>query len=129
VTIPALPTNDQAEDAAASAMAHLLVEALARAADVTVLDLALDGGTFGIEGLVVACRELLRGPVAEDYSRQPGGYCMRAPTHPTLQLIARTGARLVEISYTVPTAFRAMVEASDAFQDLLATVSEEAQRG
>jgi hypothetical protein len=105
-----IDTVGQAEDAAATAMAHLLVEALARAADVSVLDLALDGGTFGIESLVWACRDLLRGPLAEDYSRRPGGYCMRAPTDPTLRALGVFGARVVELSYTARDPIKALAE-------------------
>jgi hypothetical protein len=75
--------------------------------------------------LLGVAEELLRsGFLDEDYR---GGYCAKAPTDPTLRLIGRTGAKLVEISYTVTSKHHAMDEAAVAFNDLLATVSENAQ--
>ena len=86
-------------------MARLLYGALDRLG--TVTDVPLE------EEMVLACRELLRGPLAEDGSREPGGYCMKAPTDPVLYELGRFGARLVELSYTVPDPLRAMDEAAE----------------
>jgi hypothetical protein len=99
-------TVDQAEDAAAVAMARLLEGALER-----------QGPFFSVlpdlDTLTVACRELLRGPVVEAFGiDQPhlGGYCMKAPTDPTLAALGHLGAQLVEISYQVRNVPRALDE-------------------
>ncbi len=105
-----LPTLKQAEDAGAVALAQLFCEALARAA---VGPGEYPPGTFespGFAYIVAACRELLRGPLADDGSRRPGGYCIRAPTDPTLRALGILGARLVEISYVVRNVPRALDE-------------------
>ena len=91
-----LPTSSQAEDAAARALMRLL-----------------QAGLGARKPLLTICKELLRGPVVEDYSRKLGGYAMRAPSDTTLIEIARVGARLVELSYTVSNAERAAQEAAE----------------
>jgi hypothetical protein len=121
-----LITNDQAEDAAATAMALLLEEVLTRrrpdrpAMEVYPAPLAIPW-----PDLVAACRVLLRGPVAEDLSRRPGGYCMRAPEDPQLYALGRLGAHLVELSYTSRNATRARVEAMAAIREWHNKESEE----
>jgi hypothetical protein len=103
-----LPTLEQAEDAAATAMAELLMDALERSRCSGPRPWNEEPG---LEDYVNACRELLRGPVDEDYSRRPGGYCMRAPRDPGLYALGRYGARLVELSYTARDLARALEEA------------------
>lgn len=94
-----LPTIDQAEDAAAEAMASLLWDAM---------DACPPSGV----PLLYACRELLRGPLAEDYSRRPGGYCLRAPRDPRLAALLHAGALIAELAYTVRDPERAIAEAA-----------------
>ena len=91
-----IPTAEEAEDAAARALMRLL-----------------QAGLGARKPLLTVCKELLRGPLVEDGSRQPGGYGMKGPTDPTLIEIARIGARLVELSYTVPNVERAAREAAE----------------
>jgi hypothetical protein len=103
-----LPTVEQAEDAAASALARLIWDGLHRRG----WD---DRDGLFLSDFVTACRELLRGPLADDGTRRPGGYCMKAPTDPTLWALGRFGAQLVEISYQVRNVPRAL----DEFEALL----------
>ena len=91
-----IPTAEQAEDAAARALARLIQEGFRRH-----------------HHLLPVCRELLRGPLVEDGSRVPGGYALKAPSDPTLREIGHIGAQLVELSYTVPNVERAAREARD----------------
>ena len=100
-----LPTVDQAEDAAANAMARLLVETTGRYFEHMPDEQIADA-------IRLACRDLLRGPVDEDHSRQLGGYCMKAPTDPTLRALGVLGNRLVELSYTTRDPQKAMAEAA-----------------
>jgi hypothetical protein len=113
-----LPTLEQAEDAAARALAALILGGVRwRLADDHLTTLR-EASNAAVECAVRdTCHELLRGPLAEDYSRQPGGYCMRAPTDPTLRAIGRLGARLVELSYTSP-ANKAAAEADELWAAL-----------
>jgi len=112
-------TPEQAEDAAASALATLVVVALLEDPKAEQLNdygwrvrtLARELGTTHRQIMVRACRLLLRGPLDEDYSRRPGGYCMRAPADPALRELGRYGARLVELSYTARDASQALLEA------------------
>jgi len=104
-----LPTVGQVEDAAASAMARLLWSALEARGWRDDPD-TQDIGTPVLEDFAGACRDLLRGPLAEDYSRELGGYCMKSPTDPTLRALGHLGARLVEISYQVRTVPHALDE-------------------
>ena len=97
-----LPTLEAAEDAAAAAMASLIGIALA----------GYEGEEVSRRALVEVCRDLLRGPVAEDYSRELGGYCMKAPTDPTLRALGVLGNRLVELSYTARNPHKALAEAA-----------------
>lgn len=89
-----LPTLDQAEDAAANALARLILDGMDHR-----------GGTDRplVETLRLVCRELLRGPLDEvggSMYRRPGGYCLKAPTDPALRALGVFGARVVEMSYT-----------------------------
>ena len=97
-----VPTVEQADDAAARALMRLIQAGYGRKLP-----------------LIDICRELLRGPLTEDYSRKPGGYAMRGPVDPTLIEIARLGARLVELSYTVRDPVRALAEAREMVRGVL----------
>jgi hypothetical protein len=105
-----IPTAEQAEDAAARALARLIQEGFRRH-----------------RHLLPVCRELLRGPLTEDGTRALGGYVMRLPSDPVLVEIARIGARLVELSYTVPNVQRAAREAALLVEPISAHLS--ADRG
>jgi hypothetical protein len=105
-----LPTLAQAEDAAANALGQLIGQGIE--------DRMAEPGTPLSVAARETARELLRGPLAEDYSRRPGGYCMRAPTDPVLRAIAHVGARMVELSYTVRDPVRALAEAARLFDGL-----------
>jgi hypothetical protein len=96
-----IPTSADAEDAAARALMRLI-----------------QSGLGAGKPLLTICRELLRGPLDEDGSRVPGGYCMKAPTEPELIEIGRIGARLVELSYTVGMVSRARREAREMVRGL-----------
>jgi hypothetical protein len=96
-----IPTAEEAEDAAARALARLIQEGFRRH-----------------RHLLPVCRELLRGPLIEDGSRLPAGYGMRSPIDPTLIEIGHIGARLVELSYTVPNVARALQEARDLVEPI-----------
>lgn len=108
-----LPTIDQAEDAAANALARLIWHGL-DPRDLVAMPTRLPG----------VCRELLRGPLAEDYSRRPGGYCMRSPRDPTLRAIGRFGARVVELSYTSRDPARARLEVVEMWNEALGPEEE-----
>ena len=114
-----LLTVDQAEDAAASAMASLLWMALQARG---WIDPESPGTDIHLHrDLVEACRTLLRGPVAEACGiDQPhlGGYCMKAPTDPTLRALGRLGAQIVELSYTVGDPVRAMADVAALFEEV-----------
>ncbi len=115
---PELLTVDQAEDAAANALADLLVQALERQ-DVCFFDeLDHDAGARIRDGVRAACRELLRGPLDEDYSRQLGGYCMKAPTDPTLRGLGHAGGLIVEMSYTSPKPSDAVARAIELIEEV-----------
>jgi hypothetical protein len=105
-----LPTIEQAEDAAANALGRLICQGIAAH--------SAEPGSTGIDAVRETARDLLRGPLDEDYTRRPGGYCMRAPADPVLREIGRLGARLVELSYTVRDPARAVAEARWLFDDL-----------
>ena len=96
-----IPTSAEADDAAARALMRILQAGLGQR-----------------RPLIDICRELLRGPLLEDYSREPGGYCMRAPSDPTIHEIGRIGARLVELSYTVRDPANAQREARELVKPL-----------
>jgi hypothetical protein len=105
-----LPTLAQAEDAAANALADLILQGLESRR-----------GRPGItlrDALREIARELLRGPVDEADRGQRGGYCMRAPADPVLGQIRHVGNRLVELSYTVHDPARALEEARRWFDEL-----------
>jgi hypothetical protein len=102
-----LPTVGQAEDAAANALAGLIADALTDYPTEIVSPATLR----------VICRDLLRGPVDEDYSRRPGGYCMRSPTDPTRRAIGHLGAQLVERSYMTTDPARALALARELWAD------------
>jgi hypothetical protein len=93
-----LPTPEECEDAAASALAALIEAGLA------------DGAS-----LLSVCKLLLRGSVDEvgiwPNSRRCGAYCLRAPSDPVLRDLGHLGAALVELSYTVRDPARARTEA------------------
>ena len=93
-----LLTVDQAEDAGATALAFLITEGLNQFR--SRLPAGDRGRSVAFADLTAVCRDLLRGPLAEDGSRRPGGYCMKARTDPTLRALGRFGATAVEISYT-----------------------------
>lgn len=125
VTAEPLPTLEQAEDAAARALARLFCQALAEeVVGPGVFPFGADAAP-GFEYIVGACRALLRGPLAEDYSRRPGGYCLRSPADPTLRALGRLGARLVELSYTAP-ARLAVSEADELWTRLRKEVADAA---
>jgi hypothetical protein len=105
-----LPTPQQAEDAAANALGQLIVQGIESR-------MAEPGTTFDVAARATA-HDLLRWPVDEDYSRRPGGYCMRAPIDPVLRAIAHVGAGMVELSYTVRDPARALAEAVRLFAEL-----------
>jgi hypothetical protein len=105
-----LPTLAQAEDAAANALGQLIVQGIES-------HIAEPETTFEVAGRETA-RDLLRGPLAEDYSRRHGGYCMRAPIDPVLRAISHVGAGMVELSYTVRDPARASAEAVRLFEEL-----------
>jgi hypothetical protein len=96
-----IPTSAEAEDAAARALMRLL-----------------QAGLGSGKPLLTICRELLRGPLIEDFSRLPGGYAMKYPTDPDLVEIARIGARLVELTYTTPNPRKARMEARQLIEPL-----------
>lgn len=105
-----LPTLDQAEDSAANALADLICQGIESR--------TRDQRTTFEEAVRETARDLLRGPLDEDYSRLPGGYCMRAPADPVLREIGQVGARLVELSYTVRDPDRALAEAGRLVDEL-----------
>jgi hypothetical protein len=105
-----LPTLQQANDAGVNALADLAWELLES-------HLAEPGVSFR-DAVWETARDLLRGPVGEDYSRRPGGYYMRPPTHPVIVAIADVGVRLVEMSYGVRDPARALTEAQRLFAQL-----------
>jgi hypothetical protein len=94
---------EQAEDAAAKALAKLLLEAMYRH--------PCSGSYLGPHALEEACRDVLRGQLAEDGTRQLGSYCMRAPADPRLAALLHAGAQIVELAYTVRDPVRAYAEA------------------
>jgi hypothetical protein len=102
-----LPSLEVAEDAAAFALAGLIRDGIRSWLPVA-----------GYADLVVVCRELLRGRLDEDYSRRPGGYCMKVPTDPTLRALGKFGARVVELSYTARDPIRAVREFEDLWSEL-----------
>jgi hypothetical protein len=110
-----LGTPAQAEDAAANALARLFCVALARQIPGNEGGGGFPPDTFtspGFTYIVAACRELLRGPLDQDWTYQAGGYCMRSPTDPTLRALSHFGASLVELAYTTRPD-RALAEADE----------------
>ena len=114
-----IPTLAEAEDAAADGLADLLLRGLAARGRPQPAEAR--------PALVAVARELLRGPLTEDCSRKLGGYCMKAPTHPTLRAIGWLGVKLVELSYTSRNPDRATAEARAAIDGLRRCLGEPSQ--
>ena len=109
-----LLTPEEAEDAAAGALASLIYDGLRHWLP-----------RAGRTALVAVCREVLRGTLDEDYSRRPGGYCMKAPTDPTLRALGKFGARVVELSYTARDPARARLDLEELWSEAFPQDQEE----
>jgi len=124
-----LPTVDQAEDAAANALARLIWDGTRSRSRSPICAEWADAGDPGRSNLVATCRELLRGPVVEvaipGVGHIAGNYWLKSPTDPTLWALARFGARVVEITYELQDR---PAGALGEVADLWARLLEEAQR-
>jgi hypothetical protein len=104
-----LKTLEQVDDAAANALAALIADCWPRDRE-GLPRLALTAALLR-ELLVPISRGLLRGPLDQDWTYRPGGYCMKTPADPGLRALMRYGALLVELCYTARDAAEVIAQA------------------